>query len=109
VHTIDGFRSFLADPYLFGQITAAHALSDLFAMGATPQSALAYVTLPLAAPALMQRDLTQLLAGVIATLNAAGAMLVGGHTSEGAELALALVPVSTVELGKLVVRSRRSR
>ena len=101
VHTIDGFRSFLSDPYLFGQITAAHALSDLFAMGATPQSALAYVTLPLAAPALMQRDLTQLLAGAIGTLNAAGALLVGGHTSEGAELALALAVNGHIEPGEV--------
>lgn len=90
VHSIDGFRSFVADPYLFGRITAAHALSDLYAMGATPQSALAYVTLPLAAPRLMQRDLTQVLAGAIATLNADGALLIGGHTAEGAELSLAL-------------------
>jgi len=101
VHTIDGFRSFLSDPYLFGQITAAHAVSDLFAMGATPQSALAYVTLPLAAPALMQRDLTQLLAGAIATLNAAGALLVGGHTSEGAEFALALAVNGHIEPGQV--------
>jgi selenide,water dikinase len=70
-------------------------------MGATPQSALAYVTLPLAAPALMQRDLTQLLAGAIATLNAAGALLVGGHTSEGAELALALAVNGHVEPGQM--------
>ncbi len=90
VHSIDGFRSFTSDAFVFGQVAAAHALSDLYAMGATPQSALAYATLPLAAPRLMQRDLTQLLAGAVKVLNAAGAQLVGGHTSESAELALAL-------------------
>ena len=90
VHSIDGFRSFIADPYTFGRITAAHALSDLYAMGATPQSALAYVTLPLAAPRLMQRDLTQVLAGAIAMLNADHALLIGGHTAEGPDLSLAL-------------------
>ena len=101
VHSIDGFRSFGADPYLFGRITAAHALSDLYAMGATPQSALAYVTLPLAAPGLMQRDLSQVLAGAIATLNADGALLVGGHTAEGAELSLALAVNGHVDPAQL--------
>ena len=89
VHTIDGFRAFISDPYVFGQITAAHCLSDIFAMGAQPQSALAYVTLPLAAPALLRRDLSQLLTGASAVFEREGTMLVGGHTSEGAELSLA--------------------
>ncbi len=89
VHTIDGFRAFVSDPYVFGQITAAHCLSDIFAMGAQPQSALAYVTLPLAAPAMVRRDLALLLAGASAVFAQEGTALVGGHTSEGAELSLA--------------------
>ncbi len=89
VHTIDGFRAFVSDPYVFGQITAAHCLSDIFAMGAQPQSALAYVTLPLAAPALVRRDLSLLLAGASAVFAQEETVLVGGHTSEGAELSLA--------------------
>jgi selenide,water dikinase len=90
VQSMDGFRSFIDDPWLFGQITAAHALSDLQAMGATPHSALAYVTLPVNGEALTRRDLTQLLAGAQTVLRASGAALVGGHTAEGAEMSLAL-------------------
>ena len=88
VHTVDAFRSFVDDPWLFGRITATHCLGDIFAMGATAQSALAIVTLPLAAPPLMQDDLAQMLQGAATVFAAAGTVIVGGHTSEGAELAL---------------------
>jgi len=89
VQSLDGFRSFIDDPWLFGRITAAHAVSDLFAMGATPHSALAHVTLPVNGEDITRRDLVQLIAGARATLGAAGAALVGGHTAEGAEMSLA--------------------
>lgn len=96
VHTIDGFRAFTQDPWLFGEITAAHCLSDIFAMGATPQTALAYVTLPLAATAPARRDLASLLAGASAVFAREDTALVGGHTAEGAELALAFAVNGTI-------------
>ncbi|GAB4461093.1 MAG: hypothetical protein OHK0037_09450 [Elainellaceae cyanobacterium] len=88
VQTVDYFRALVDDPFVFGQIAANHALSDLFAMGASPQSALAIATLPYATNAKQEETLFHLLAGATKTLHAAGAVLIGGHTVEGAELAL---------------------
>ena len=86
--SVDQFRAMLDDPYLFGRITALHALSDLYASTADPLSAQAMITLPFAEAPVQERDLDQLMAGAVVELNAAGCSLVGGHTSVGVEMML---------------------
>ncbi|MBD0334176.1 MAG: selenide, water dikinase SelD [Cyanobacteria bacterium Co-bin13] len=88
LHTVDYFRAMLDDPFVFAQVCVNHCLSDLYAMGAEPQSALAMAVVPYASEALQEETLYQLLAGVQKALGAAQAPLVGGHTTEGTELAL---------------------
>jgi len=90
VQTVDGLKAFIDDPCRFGRITAQHAMNDLLAMGARGVSALALVTLPLMAEAMMEDDLVQLLSGVLAGLDEHGVPLVGGHSGEGESLQLAL-------------------
>ncbi len=83
VQSTDGFPAMIDDPYVFGRIAANHALGDLFAMAATPHSALVNVTLPFAAAAKRQADLVHLMAGIARALGEAGCPIIGGHTSGG--------------------------
>ena len=88
VQSVDHFRAFLDDPFLFGQVAAAHALSDLHAMGAQPWTALAIATVPYGPGAKMRADLSAMLQGATQVLRGDGCTLVGGHSGEADEAAL---------------------
>lgn len=90
VQSVDFFGAIVQDPYVFGRIAAEHALSDLYAMGAEPHSALATAVVPTGLPLKVEQTLFHMLYGANEVLRAAGSALVGGHSSEGAEMALGL-------------------
>lgn len=84
VQTVDFFAPIVDDPFDFGQIAAANALSDVYAMGGQPLTALNIVAFPTAD--LPLDVLTQILAGGQEKVHEAGALIVGGHTVVDTEL-----------------------
>ncbi len=90
VISTDHLRAFLDDPYLVGRIAAVHALGDIWAMGAAPQSALLSLIIPRMSDPMQEATVAEVVAAVSDVLRAAGADLVGGHTSMGRELTIGL-------------------
>lgn len=88
VQTLDFFAPIVDDPYLFGQVAAANALSDVFAMGAEPLTAMAIVGFP--AESLPMSVLSDILRGGQDKVREAGAVLIGGHTIIDEELKFGL-------------------
>ena len=82
VHTLDFFTPIVDDPYLFGQIAAANALSDIYAMGGTPLSAMNIACFPCS---LGMDILARILEGGLSKLRESGAVLLGGHTIDDEE------------------------
>ncbi|PWR00808.1 selenide, water dikinase SelD [Meridianimarinicoccus roseus] len=97
VLTTDHLRAVVEDPALMARIAAVHALGDIWAMGAQPQAALATIILPrMTAPmqAATLREITQAAQDVLAQ---AGAVLAGGHTTQGADLTLGFTVTGLAE------------
>ena len=88
VQTVDFFAPIVDDPYTFGQIAAANALSDVFAMGGEPLTALAIVGFP--AGKLPPSVLSDILRGGQDKVHEAGAVLIGGHSIIDEELKFGL-------------------
>jgi selenide,water dikinase len=102
LQTVDFFRAMVDDPYLFGRIAATHALGDIYAMGGVPETALAIATLPPAQPAITEHDLFHMLKGGSQVLEAAGAVLIGGHSAESAEPGLGFAVTGRTRPGRLL-------
>ena len=86
VMTTDHLRALVADPVVMTQIAAIHALGDIWAMGAAPQAVTTTLILPRLGKTLQERTLAEIMAAAHAVFDAAGAAIVGGHTSQGAEM-----------------------
>ncbi len=105
VQSVDYFKAFVDDPYLFGRIAALNSVSDLYAMNARPFSALAIATLPYARGPVQEAMLYELLSGAVQSLKEAGVVLAGGHTTEGSELALGFSVTGYAEDDRLFQKS----
>lgn len=100
VQSVDFFTPVVDDPYRFGQIAAANALSDLYAVGATPLTALNLVCFPI--DCLNQDVLTEILRGGAERVMAAGAVVAGGHSVEDQEPKFGLSVTGRVDPAHMV-------
>lgn len=94
IHTTDFFPPMVDDPFAFGRIAAANALSDVWAMGGRPLAGMNLVSFPLRSHD--KEVLKEILRGGLTALEEAGAVLAGGHTIEGQELLYGLAVTGTV-------------
>jgi len=84
IQTVDFFTPIVDDPYGFGQIAAANALSDIYAMGGVPKTALSLVAFPI-----QQMDISilrQIMQGGMDKMKEAEVVIIGGHSVEDSEL-----------------------
>ena len=105
VQSVDFFRSFIDDPFLFGKIASNHALSDIFAMGADPHSAMAIASIPFASEIKQEQELFQLMSGAVEGLRENHTVLIGGHSTEASEMGFGLSVNGFAEAGHLLLKS----
>jgi selenide,water dikinase len=103
VVTTDFFTPIVDDPYDYGSIAASNALSDLYAMGATPILALNIVAMP---PDLPGDIVEKILRGGAEKVKEAGAVIAGGHTIQDPEPKYGLVTLGTCVIDRLTTKSK---
>jgi selenide,water dikinase len=103
VQTVDFFTPIVDDPFTFGQIAAANALSDVYAMGGTPLTAMNLVAFPIkTVPASVLREI---LMGGLSKMAEAEVALVGGHTVEDLEIKYGLAVTGLVHPKKVLTNA----
>ena len=95
IQTVDFFTPIVNDPYKFGQIAAANALSDVYAMGGTPLAAMNIVLFPV--KKMDKQILAKILQGGLNKIKEAGAIMAGGHSVEDDEIKYGLAVSGVVE------------
>jgi selenide, water dikinase len=103
IETVDYFTPIVDDPYDFGQIAAANALSDVYAMGGRPVTAMNIVCFPRETMDLSV--LRDILRGGIAKLTEAGASLVGGHSVDDRELKYGLCVIGVIHPDRVITKA----
>ncbi|NVM21073.1 MAG: selenide, water dikinase SelD [Desulfobacterales bacterium] len=100
VQTLDFFTPIVDDPYQFGRIAAANAMSDVYAMGGSPLTAMNIVCFP--SKDMPKEILTEILRGGLDNIHEAGAVLVGGHSVDDQELKYGLSVTGVVHPDKIL-------
>jgi selenide,water dikinase len=102
VQTVDFFTPIVDDPFTFGQIAATNALSDVYAMGGTPRSALAMVCFPEKSDAAI---LERILAGGLSKMVEAECTVIGGHSVRDPEIKFGYAVTGTIDPRRVLTNS----
>ena len=102
IQTVDFFTPIVDDPYWFGQIAAANALSDVYAMGGTPKTAMNLVAFP--AKTMDLSILRHIIQGGVDKLKEAEVVLIGGHSIEDKEIKYGLSVTGVVHPERVLAK-----
>jgi selenide,water dikinase len=103
IQTLDFFTPIVDDPYAFGQITAANALSDVYAMGGSPLLCMNILACPI--KEMEEKVFQQVVRGGLDKVTEAGALLVGGHSIEDRELKYGLSVTGLVHPDRILLNA----
>lgn len=103
VQTVDFFTPIVDDPYTYGQIAAANSLSDVYAMGGRPLTALAIAAFP--QDGLHTDDIAQIFRGGFDKLREAGVALLGGHTVQDREIKFGYAVTGSVDPKRILTNA----
>jgi len=103
VQSVDVFAPGVDDPYTFGQIAAANSLSDIYAMGGKPLTALSIIGFPI--EKLSHAVMTRIMRGGIDKMNEAGVVVIGGHSINDQDIKFGFAVTGTVSPSRIVTNS----
>jgi selenide,water dikinase len=100
---VDVFTPSVDDPYTFGQVAAANSVSDIYAMGGTPMTAVSVLGFPVRK--VPDETMSQILSGGIDKMNEAGVAIIGGHSINDSEIKAGFAVTGTIETDKIVTNA----
>jgi selenide,water dikinase len=100
VQSVDIFTPLVDDPYTFGQIAAANSVSDIYAMGGKPQTALSIIGFPI--ETLSHKIMTQIMRGGMDKLEEAGVVILGGHSIKDNEIKFGFAVSGIIDPSKII-------
>ena len=103
VLTVDVFTPSVDDPYTFGQVAAANSVSDIYAMGGTPMTALSVLGFPVRR--VPDKVMNEILCGGIDKMKEAGAAIIGGHSINDGEIKAGFAVTGIIEKDKIVTNA----
>lgn len=104
VQSVDVFTPSVDDPYTFGQIAAANSVSDIYAMGGSPLTALSIIGFPI--ETMSHRIMNQILRGGIDKMGEAGVSIVGGHSIKDNEVKFGFAVTGTIHPDRIITNDK---